>query len=112
MKAMRSAGDETKSCRATVRPLIVSRNANRGVFDPRGSIRDCRRAMSRPRRSNTPMTPQAAEDDRSEERRVGKECRSRRAPEHKKKKKDGKRGTIHQIDPPVNEDPRSNTERD
>src|SRR5688572_32320542 len=39
---------------------------------------------------NSIVFEQTQEDSRSEERRVGKECRSRGAPEHEKKKKEKK----------------------
>src|SRR5687768_18434297 len=44
-------------------------------------------------RSSVPVILLTAKDHRSEERRVGKECRSRAAPYHEKKKKEeGMRG--------------------
>src|SRR4029077_9925373 len=47
-KATSSAGEDAKSSSATVRPLTVSVNANRGAGVPRGNIREYRRATVPP----------------------------------------------------------------
>src|SRR2546430_17722030 len=66
-----------------------SRVSPRRVRAPQARRGRCRPEVRKPQRR--PHPPARRVEHRSEERRVGKECRSRWAPHHlKKKKKEGK----------------------
>src|SRR5436189_5746341 len=69
------------------------KHARRGERNEPGGKRQCRRPPRRQSRLNDVCCEQSvlslwAPSDRSEERRVGKECRSRWEPYHEKRKRD------------------------